>query len=133
MPELPEALREVMSLQRGHSRARPEGPFESGDAPRAKGISGEELSLFLDFVDALGDEADQVLSLKRGYDETRLITTLLRNHLKGKLTTTSFLANASGLGYGTAIRAINAIEGRGLLIRRPRTKTGKSFSLHPTD
>ena len=133
MPELPEALREVMNLQRGHARARPEGPFESGDVPRARGITGQDFTLFLDFIDALGDEADQVLSLKRGYDETRLITSLLRNHLEGRLTTTSTLANASGLGYGTAIRAINAIEERGLLVRRPRTKTGKSFSLHPTD
>lgn len=133
MAELPEALREVMNLQRGHARSRPEGPFESGDVSRAKGISGEEFSLFLDFIDALGDEADQVLSLKRGYDETRLITTLLRNHLEGRQTTTSTLANASGLGYGTAIRAINSVEERGLITRRARTKTGKSFSLHPSD
>ncbi len=131
--DLPEALREVMSLQQGRSRARPEGPFEGGDGVRAKGISGEEFSRFLDFIEALGTEADQVLSLKTGYDETRLITALLRNHLTGKLTTTSYLANASGLGYGTAIRAINSIEERGLLIRRPRTQTGKSFSLHPTE
>ena len=133
MPELPEALREVMNLQRGHSRTRPEGPFESGDVPHAKGITGEEFALFLDFIEALGDEADQVLSLKRGYDETLLVTTLLRNHLEGRQTTTSALANASGLGYGTAIRAIKAIEERGLIVRRPRTKTGKSFSLHPSD
>ena len=133
VPELPEALREVMNLQGGQARARPEGPFESGDVLRAKGITGEEFALFLDFIDALGDEANQVLSLKRGYDETRMITTLLRNHLQGKLTTKSNLASASGLGYGTAIRAINSIEERGLLIRRPRTVTGKSFSLHPSD
>ena len=82
MPELPEALREVMNLQGGQARARPEGPFESGDVLRAKGITGEEFALFLDFIDALGDEANQVLSLKRGYDETRMITTLLRNHLQ---------------------------------------------------
>ena len=111
--DLPEALREVMSLQQRRSRARPEGPFEGGDGVRAKGISGEEFSRFLDFIEALGTEADQVLSLKPGYDETRLITALLRNHLTGKLTTTSYLANASGLGYGTAIRAINSIEERG--------------------
>jgi multiple sugar transport system substrate-binding protein len=122
-----------MNLQKGRGRSRPEGPFEGEVPPKAKSISGEEFSRFLDFVDALRNEADQVLSLKAGYDETRLITTLLRNHLKGKLTTTSYLANASGLGYGTAIRAINAIEERGLLIRRPRTQTGKSFSLHPTE
>ena len=133
MPEMPRALRKIMNLERRNARARPEGPFESADVPRTHGISGEEFSYFLDFIDALGAEADQVLSLKRGYDETRLITTLLRNHLQGKLTTTSFLANASGLGYGTAIRAINSIEERGLIIRRPRTKTGKSFSLHPSD
>ncbi len=133
MSDMPEALREVMNLQRGITRTHPEGPFDKAQLPRAKGISGEEFSLFLDFIDALGSEAEQVLSLKRGYDETRLITTLLRNHLKGKLTTTSSLANASGLGYGTAIRAINAVEARGLLIRRPRTRTGKSFSLHPSD
>ncbi len=122
-----------MSLQRGRPHANPEGPFESGDTPIARGISGEEFLRFLDFIDALGTEADQVLSLKRGYDETRLITTLLRNHLQGNQTTTSILADASGLSYGTAIRAIAAIEERGLLIRRPRTKTGKSFSLHPSD
>ena len=133
MPELPEALREVMNLQRGQSRTRPEGPFESGDVPRTQGISGQEFALFLDFIDALDEEADQVLSLKRGYDETRIFIKLLRNHLQGKLTTTTNLANASGLGYGTAIRAINSIEERGLLIRRPRTTTGKSFSLHPSD
>ena len=133
MPELPEALREVMNLQRGHGKTRPEGPFESGDVPRARGTTGEEFALFLDFIEALGDEAERVLSLKRGYDETRLVITLLRNHLEGRQTTTSALANTSGLGYGTAIRAINAIEERGLIVRRPRTKTGKSFSLHPTD
>ncbi len=133
VPEMPETLREVMNLQRGQSRTRPEGPFESGDFPRTKGISGEEFTLFLDFIDALDEEADQVLSVKRGYDETRIFTTLLRNHLQGKLTTTSNLASASGLGYGTAIRAINSIKERGLLIRRPRTVTGKSFSLHPSD
>ena len=133
MSEMPDALKGIMSLQRSYSRARPEGPFESGDVPRSRGVTGEEFSLFLDFIDALGSEADKVLSMKRGYDETRLITTLLRNHLTGKLTTTSYLANASGLGYGTAIRAINGIEERGLLIRRSRTKTGKSFSLHPSE
>ena len=121
-----------MNLREDDGRSRPEGPFESADILYSRGVSGKEFTKFLDFVDALGSEAEQVLSLKRGYDETRMITTLLRNHLTGKLTTTSLLADASGLGYGTAIRAINSIEARGLLIRRPRTKTGKSYSLHPS-
>lgn len=133
MTEIPEALKMAVNRARTNGRAKPEGPFEGGDVPAVRGVSGEEFSLFLDFIDALGTEADQVLSLRRGYDETRLITTLLRNHLNGKMTTTSFLAGASGLGYGTAIRAINSIEERGLVVRRPRTKSGKSFSLHPSE
>ena len=133
MPDMPEALKSVLTMPKKAPDGTPEGPFEGTDAPDVPGITGEEFTLFLDFIDALGSEAEQVLSLKRGYDETRLITTLLRNHLQGKLTTTTYLASVSGLGYGTAIRAIKSIEARGLLIRRPRTKTGKSFSLHPSN
>ncbi len=132
MPEMPQALK-ATAQHRTNSRSRPEGPFESADVTQVRGVSGEEFTLFLDFVDALGEEADRVLSLRRGYDETKMITTLLRNHLTGKMTTTSLLANSSGLGYGTAIRAISSIEERGLLFRRPRTKTGKSFALHPSE
>ena len=126
-------MKRVVKLRRSNSRTRPEGPFESDDTLRAPEIKGDEFARFLDFIDALRDEAVQVLSLKHGYDETRLITTLLRNHLQGKMSTTSVLARASGLGYGTAIRAINSIELRGLIARRTKTNTGKSFSLHPTD
>ena len=62
MSEMPEALREVMNLQRGTKRTQPEGPFESSDVPRAIGVTGEEFTLFLDFIDALGAEAEQVMS-----------------------------------------------------------------------
>ena len=128
-----DTLKQIMSLQRGQSLNSPEGPFGNEDMPKAQPISGEEFLKFLDFIDALGREADQVFSLKRSRDETLLMTSLLRNHFAGKLTTTSFLISASGLSYGMAIRLIATIEERGLLVRRPKTKTGKSFSLHPTE
>ena len=91
------------------------------------------MSRFLDFVEQLDQETRRALSIKTGYDETQLFVSLLRNHLEGKLTTSSSLAQSSGLTYGTAIRAISDIEKRGLIIRRVRTVTGKSFSLHPSD
>ncbi len=34
--------------------------------------------------------------------------------------------------YGTALRAIAECRTRGLIVKRPRTPTGKSFSLHPS-
>ncbi len=112
---------------------RPEGPFETADRRGQFGISSEEMSRFLDFVEQLDHETRQSLSIKSGYDETLLLVALLRNHLSGKLTTSTSLAQSSGMSYGTAIRAMAAIEERGLMLRRPRTSSGKSYSLHPSD
>jgi len=91
------------------------------------------MTRFLDFIEQQDDEVRRALSIKTGYDETKLFVALLRNHLNGKLTTSSSLAQSSGLSYGTSIRAISSIEDRGLLVRRSRTDTGKSFSLHPSE
>ncbi|NNE87621.1 MAG: extracellular solute-binding protein [Silicimonas sp.] len=91
------------------------------------------MSRFLDFVEQLDQETRQSLSIKTGYDETLLLVALLRNHLSGKLTTSTSLAQSSGMSYGTAIRSMASIEERGLMLRRPRTSSGKSYSLHPSD
>lgn len=49
-----------------------------------------------------------------------------------RLTTMSSLAAASGLSYGTAFRAIEGLVANSLIVRRSRTATGRSFSLHPS-
>ena len=118
---------------RATTSKRPEGPFETADRRIAFGASGEEMSRFLDFIEQLDHEARQALSIKSGYDETQLLVALLRNHLGGKLTTSTSLAQSSGMSYGTAIRAMASIEDRGLMFRRTRTASGKSYSLHPSD
>ncbi|MDX1604708.1 MAG: extracellular solute-binding protein [Candidatus Competibacterales bacterium] len=115
------------------SRNRPEGPYESADLGFPLGISNHRMSVFLDFLEQLEQEKDCSLELKPSNRETRMQIALIRNHLDGKLTTSSSLAAASGLSYGTAIRAIDAMIAAGLILRRARTRTGKSFSLHPTE
>ena len=62
----------------------------------------------------------------------RMITHLVRSHLAARLVTSSSLAAASGLSYGTAIRTITRMDERGLIVRRTRTSSGKSVSLHPS-
>ena len=113
-------------------RLKVEGPYESDDLDRSTGISGIEMARVVDFIEQLELESVQALSVKTGYSETRLFTTLMRNHLSGKLTTSSSLAANSGLTYGTAMRAITSLLERELIVKRARTSTGKSFSLHPT-
>ncbi|MCE2523863.1 MAG: extracellular solute-binding protein [Rhodobacteraceae bacterium] len=122
------------SAQIPHGRlyGKPEGPYESTDRHRRHGISNEELEKFLDFVEQYEVEAENTLSAKAGIREIRLLAVLMRNHLTGKLSTSSALIASSGLSYGTGMRSLKGVEERGLLIRRPRTETGKSFSLHPS-
>ncbi len=112
---------------------QPEGPYETVDQRQSFGVSSHEMARFLDFMEQLEIEVERALTVKAGYSEIRMLVSLLRNHLTGKLTTSSSLVANSGLSYGTAMRGIDSLIERGLIIKRPRTSTGKSFSLHPTE
>lgn len=113
-------------------RNKPEGPYETEDRRWQPEVSSKEISQLLDFIDQFQNEAELSLSLKTGYSELRILTELMRNHLNGKLSTSSSLVWVSGMSYGTAKRALKKIEERGLIVRRSKTSTGKSFSLHPS-
>ena len=115
------------------SRGKPEGPYEDGDQHPAFGISSHELARLLDFIEQFDGEIEQTLSIKNNNGEMRMLVALLRDHLTGKLTTSSSLVAHSGLTYGTAMRTITSLIERELIVKRPRTVTGKSYSLHPTE
>jgi multiple sugar transport system substrate-binding protein len=110
----------------------PEGPYETGHQQFDAGLADSEMGRFLDLIEQIENEFDQSLALKSGYRELRMVLYLIRNHLGGRLVTSTALAASSGLTYGTAMRAIEDMHRRGLIVKRPRTLTGKSFSLHPS-
>ncbi|WP_416139452.1 ABC transporter substrate-binding protein [Halomonas sp. HK25] len=111
---------------------QPEGPFdELSETPMPK-LSSTEFARFLDFIEKFEDVTEQSLSMTQGYRELRMMIHVMRNHLAGRLTTPTSLADASGLSYGTAKRGIESIIKRGLILSRPRTKSGKTVSLHPS-
>lgn len=104
--------------------------YKSGAAPR---MSLDELSRIIDFVEQMDDEAEEGLDLRRPNRELRILAQMMRDHISGRLTTQSSLIAASGLPYGTALRLLQELYERGQFYKRPRTRTGKSFSLHPTE
>ncbi|MBB3192612.1 hypothetical protein [Halomonas cerina] len=109
-----------------------EGPYDTLSAtPRLK-LSTTELARFIDFIEKFEEETEQSLSMSPGYREMRMMLHVMRNHLAGRLTTPTSLADASGLTYGTAKRGIESLIKRGLILSRPRTKSGKTVSLHPS-
>ena len=57
---------------------------------------------------------------------------LIRSHTDGRLVTASTLIAASDVPYATGRRKMEEMVASGLIEQRPRTKTGKTFSLHPS-
>jgi multiple sugar transport system substrate-binding protein len=114
-------------------KSGPEGPYETKDLKTSFGTSNHEMERFLDFMEQMEAETQTALSIKSGYSEMKMLISLLRNHLSGKLTTSSSLAAHSGLTYGTAMRGIASLLERELIIKRVKTSTGKSYSLHPSE
>lgn len=95
-------------------------------------LTREEMLRFLDFLDEIANEAECGLPLKTPDPYQKIMIYLMRRHLEARLTTVTTLAFASGVPYATAMRRIGDMIDEGLIVQRPRTKTGKSFSLHPS-
>ena len=112
---------------------RPEGPYERADgvAVHQKAIRDEQVH-FVDFVAQIYDEAETLLGPTGSQREMRMVLHLIASHFDGHLVTSSSLAAASGLTYGTALRTIDDLVERGLIVRRERTASGRSQSLHPS-
>ncbi|MEP3297051.1 MAG: sugar ABC transporter substrate-binding protein [Pseudoruegeria sp.] len=57
---------------------------------------------------------------------------LMKRHLTGRMTTPTSLAQSANVPYTTATRRVREMQEQGLLDLRARTKTGRSFSVHPS-
>ena len=95
-------------------------------------MTREELLRVLTFAGSLRKLGEEQTALASVDARWNIIAYAMSRHLEGKLLTISSLAGAAGVPYGTAMRRIGELIDEGLLLRRPRSKSGKSFSLHPT-
>lgn len=91
-----------------------------------------ELLRVLSFAGSLRELGDRQSALASIDPRWNIIAYAMKRHLEGKLLTITSLADAAGVPYGTAMRRIGELIDEGLLLRRSRSKSGKSFSLHPT-
>ncbi len=92
-----------------------------------------EMLQVIAFLDSLNDELDDLVDLSGPNPNLRMVLDLMRGHFEGKLVTPTSLIGASRAPYATANRRLKDMLESGLIEQRPRTKTGKSFSLHPSD
>lgn len=111
----------------------PEGPYERGDVVPAHIPGRPEQLRVLDLVEQLDMEVSDTFGLRSGPQGLKMILYLLRSHFLGQVVTTSSAVAESGMSYGSAMRMIDRLRASDLVMIRPRTRSGRSFSLHPAD
>jgi multiple sugar transport system substrate-binding protein len=98
----------------------------------APGAKSQMLRTIL-FLDALGDELEDIGDLSSPNPNLRIMAALMRGHIEGKTVTATSLIGASRAPYATANRRVQEMVDTGLIEKRTRTKTGKSYSMHPSE
>ncbi|MBM1221334.1 extracellular solute-binding protein [Ponticoccus sp. SC2-23] len=91
-----------------------------------------ELERVILFLQELYVELDTSIDPNTPNPHLNMILHLLRSHAEGRVVSPSSMVAAAGVPYATATRKLAEIRDAGLVEQRPRTRTGKSYSLHPS-
>ncbi|MGD1885658.1 MAG: sugar ABC transporter substrate-binding protein, partial [Cohaesibacteraceae bacterium] len=102
-----------------------------GSNPAIQAATSDTLSM-LSFLDDFGDELEGSMDLVAPNPYLRMELHLLRGHFEAKTVTASSLVGASRVPYATATRRLKEMIEAGLIDQRPRTRSGRSVSLHPS-
>jgi len=94
-------------------------------------VTKTELLTILAFVEKGHDLSKNYLGINEA--TWNILLYIIRRHLENKLVTMTSLAQAADIPYTSAVRKIEQMLSDGLIIRRVRTSTGRSFSLHPSE
>ncbi|WP_116134649.1 ABC transporter substrate-binding protein [Tropicimonas sp. IMCC34043] len=101
-------------------------------APLAPPQANAEILQTISFLEKFGDELEGTIDLMTPNPVIRMALHLVRGHLEGKVVTPTSLIAASHVPYASGNRRLKEMMDAGLVEQRPRTKTGKTFSLHPS-
>ncbi|MFB9148153.1 extracellular solute-binding protein [Roseovarius ramblicola] len=90
-----------------------------------------ELERVVSFLQDISVEIDTGIDPTTPNPHLNMILHLLHSHCTGRVVSPTAMVSASGVPYATGMRKLAEIEAAGLVERRPRTKSGKTVSLHP--
>nr|WP_235971068.1 extracellular solute-binding protein [Palleronia pontilimi] len=95
--------------------------------------SATEMLDLLSFLEEFSDELEGSFDLVGPNPHLRMMLHLLRGHVEARVITPTSAIGASRVPYATANRRLKEMVAAGLVEQRPRTASGKSFSIHPSD
>jgi multiple sugar transport system substrate-binding protein len=94
-------------------------------------VTKQELLTIISFAEKARTLSNECLGINEATWDILLF--VIRRHLENKLVTVTSLAHSANMPYSTAVRKIDQMLEEELIIKRERTTTGKSFSLHPSE
>lgn len=95
--------------------------------------SKTEILQTIAFLEDFGSELEDVVDVYAPNPYYRMSLHLIRSHLEAKTVTPTSLIGEAGVPYATGTRRMKEMVDSGLIELRPRTRTGKTFSVHPSD
>jgi multiple sugar transport system substrate-binding protein len=95
-------------------------------------VTREEVLSLIDLLERIRLPAERQFRLTEPDPLGNMTLYLMKRHLTGMLVTPTSLARAADVPYTTALRRIDEMRRSGLLIYRSRTRSGRAFSIHPS-
>src|SRR5260370_17760021 len=87
----------------------------------------------IDFLERTREPLRRALPISDDEPIWNLITHLIRAHIKSQMVTQSALTQVTGLPYATGLRLVNRLIDERYIVRVSRSRTGKTFALHPSE
>lgn len=135
-----------LNLSKSNNQASNPAPTPEKGAKRYKPMDGSastfqqgfhqdktEMLQVVSFLESFCEELEDVIEAFAPNPFFLMSLFLIRNHFEGKTVTPTSLISASHIPYATASRRVKEMIEKGLIEQRPRTSSGKSFSLHPSE
>jgi len=95
-------------------------------------MNDQELLRVIDFVDETRAPLHRLLRHTDPDPVWNVTAFLMKNEILGLPVTMASLVQVTGVPYSTSRRVILGMIEEGYIVRRPRTRTGKTFTLHPS-
>ncbi|MBV6636534.1 MAG: sugar ABC transporter substrate-binding protein [Mameliella sp.] len=111
-----------MNAMDGHTEDRMQSQLAMGD-----------MLHILAYLEECENERETTIELSAPNPVFRMAMHLIKGHLEARITTPTSLIAAANVPYATANRRLRDMIDAGMIDQRPRTKTGKSFSMHPSE
>lgn len=100
---------------------------------RATSVGRDPLRDAVGFLDAIALELETVVDLPAPNPFVKIASYLMLAHLEGRQVTPSSAVAASGVPYATGVRRLQEMIAAGFIDQRPRSKSGKTFTVHPSE